>query len=155
MLATLNVKLIAPNVSLAGWARQRHRIPAQDVLRNIVRLCWSYDNEIYTVWYTWFSKACTPYAICSSELNLDAPSLHLRPCFTYKIGLGVALMAFSFMGIEWWQKAATHWQAALARLRLLRKGFLARWLVIPYDTVNDVNVCKCNVPARSMYVTHL
>ena len=49
MLATLNVKLIAPNVSLAGWARQRHRIPAQDVLRNIVRLCWSYDNEIYTV----------------------------------------------------------------------------------------------------------
>ena len=45
-------------------------------------------------------------------------------------------------------KAATHWQAALARLRLLRKGFLARWLVIPYDTVNVMclpEVCMSHI----------
>ena len=46
MLATLNVKLIAPNVSLAGWARQRHKIPAQDVFQNVARLYWSYAFRI-------------------------------------------------------------------------------------------------------------
>lgn len=53
-------------------------------------------------------------------------------------------------------KAATHWQAALARLRLLRKGFLARWLVIPYDTVNVMclpEVCMSHIYNYYCFIT--